>query len=278
MRRKIHKPEDSEHYANRVDDFFEGDTQSEEYQDHYLIQAYCEHIGVPYEQYTKLFAQTSLEALDELLQYDILKSYQQDFHESTEIKNRKKSVAFRKLTTAEQNAEMESRFIAYLHTIERDKLLYFILACKQENNVLIVSAPHSNKERKQYLGYEWSEAKGSEGIKYFGGKTVNDIITPLFDPSNLSNDTKINTVIKSNYIGISPNVLPKYCRYASLINMLDFSRTDFNKSISINPKQEIAIETKWEMVKLGGNLQLISAKNDNRGRDTGRRQLQSIWS
>ena len=260
LRRKIHKPEDSEHYANRVDDFFEGDTQSEEYQDHYLIQAYCEHIGVPYEQYTKLFAQTSLEALDELLQYDILKSYQQDFHDRSEIKNRKKSVAFRKLTTAEQNAEMESRFIAYLHTIERDKLLYFILACKQENNVLIVSAPHSNKERKQYLGYEWSEAKGSEGIKYFGGKTVNDIITPLFDPSNLSNDTKINTVIKSNYIGISPNVLPKYCRYASLINMLDFSRTDFNKAISINPKQEIAIETKWEMVKLGEICNLYQPK------------------
>ena len=260
LRRKIHKPEDSEHYANRVDDFFEGDTQSEEYQDHYLIQAYCEHIGVPYEQYTKLFAQTSLEALDELLQYDILKSYQQDFHDRSEFKNRKKSVAFRKLTTAEQNAEMESRFIAYLHTIERDKLLYFILACKQENNVLIVSAPHSNKERKQYLGYEWSEAKGSEGIKYFGGKTVNDIITPLFDPSNLSNDTKINTVIKSNYIGISPNVLPKYCRYASLINMLDFSRTDFNKAISINPKQEIAIETKWEMVKLGEICNLYQPK------------------
>lgn len=251
LRRKTHKPEIAEHYANRVSDFFEGDTQNEEYQDNRLIQAYCNHIGVPYGEYIKLFAQTNLETLERLLQYDVFKSYQQNFDESTEIKNRKKSNAFKKLTVSSQEAEMESRFRSYLHTIEKDKLLYFILAFEQENNVLIVNAPRANKEQKRYLGYEWSGAKGSEGIKYFGGKTVNDIITPLFDPCDLINDTKINTVIKENFIGNPTNSLPKYCQYSSLIEMLDFSRTDFNKAISLNPKRNIDIESKWDMAKLG---------------------------
>ena len=56
--------------------------------------------------------------------------------------------------------------------------------------MLIVNAPNNSKERKQFLGYEWSSAKGREGIKYEGGETVNDIITSLFDPQDLDNGTK----------------------------------------------------------------------------------------
>ena len=43
------------------------------------------------------------------------------------------------------------------------------------------------------------------GIKYNGGETVNNIITPLFDPQDLDNTTKINTVIKQNFTGEPPN-------------------------------------------------------------------------
>ena len=57
LRRKIQKPEAAEHYANRVNDFFNGDEEDDVYQDRHLIQAYCRHIEVPYEQYIKLFAQ-----------------------------------------------------------------------------------------------------------------------------------------------------------------------------------------------------------------------------
>ena len=185
LRRKAQRPEASEHYADRVADFFEGDYESAEYQDDYLIKVYCEHIEVPYEEYIKLFAQTSLEPLVELLQRDIFNDYKQTFSESTEIKNLKKSNVFKRKTAPEQSAELEQRFIAYLHAIEKDKLYYFILAHEQENRVLIVNAPSKKKEQDQFLGYWWSEAKGREGIKYEGGTTVNDIITPLFDPNDL---------------------------------------------------------------------------------------------
>ncbi len=258
LRRKAQSPEVSEHYLNRVEDFFEGDHESAEYQDDCLIKAYCEHIEIPYEEYIKLFAQTSVEPLVELLQYDIFSDYKQFFSQSTEIKNLKKTSTFKRKTAPEQSAELEQRFIAYLHAIEKDKLYYFILAHEQAGKVLIVNAPNTNKEQKQFLGYWWSEAKGREGIKYNRGETVNDITTPLFNPDDLNDGTKINTTIKRNFIGETIHPLPEYCQYAKLTDMLDFSRTDFNKAISLNPKQNIDIETKWELVKLGDKVDSIN--------------------
>ena len=261
MKRKTQDPEDAEHFANRVDDFFEGDTEEQEYQDHHLIQAYCKHIGVPYDTYSRLFAQSNHDSLTELLQYDVFKAYKQDFEGSTLIKTRKKTKAFKKKTETEQLRELDSRFIAYLYAIEKDKLLYFILAHEQGNSVVIVNAPKSNKERKQFLGYEWSDAKGSEGIKYSGGKTVNDIVTPLFDPKHLDHATKINTTIKNNFMGRVADPLPEHCRYVTLIEMLDFGRTDFNKVISLNPKQNIDVESKWQLINLGEVAEIVPGQS-----------------
>ena len=251
LRRKAQRPEPAEHYRDRVDDFFEDDDEGTEYQDEYLIKAYCNHIGIPYEEYIKLFTQTSVEPLAELLQYDIFKEYKQDFDRSTEIKNLKKSRGFKSKTEAEQSAELEQRLITYLHAIETDKLYYFILAHEQENRVLIVNTPSNEKELEQFLGYDWSGAKGNEGIQYQKAETFNDIITPLFDPKDLDNIEKINTAIKRNFIGETTDPLPEYCHYAVLTDMLDFSLTDFNKAISLNPSQNLDIETKWKLVKLG---------------------------
>ena len=262
LKRKTQRPEVSEHYHNRVDDFFEGDHESEEYQDHHLIEAYCNHIGVFYEDYIKLFAQPTLSNLRELLKYDIFQDYKRDFNQSTGVKNLKRSNVFKRKSATERSAELEHRFIAYLHKIETEKLYYFILAHDQENKVLIVNAPNTNKERKQFLGYAWSSAKGREGIKYEGGETVNDIITPLFDPKNLDNSEKINTAIKRNFICETLDPLPEYCNYANLTDMLDFNRINFDKVINLNPKQQIdIINTNYEMKKLGEVVNVIRGVN-----------------
>ena len=250
LRRKAEVPEPSEHYRNRVSDFFDGDNQVQ-YQDHDLIKAYCNHIDVPYEEYIKLFNQTSLDPLSNLLKHDIFQEYKQDFDKSTEIKNLKKSNVFKRKKDAAQSAELDQHFIAYLHEIEKEKLYYFILAYEQENNVLIVNAPSTSKERKQFLGYEWSSAKGREGIKYQGSETVNNIITPLFDPQDLANNTKINTAIKRNFSDEITDSPPEHCQYAKLTDMLNFNRVDFDKIISLNPQQKTHIKTQWPLVKLG---------------------------
>ena len=272
LRQKAKIPEPAEHYRNRVHDFFEGDDQVQ-YQDKTLIEAYCNHIKVPHEEYIKLFAPTDRDRLSELLQYDIFHDYEEAFNKSTAIKNLKKSKKFMEKTEGEQCTELEQRLIASLHKIEKEKLFYFILAHEQENSVLIVNAPNTNKERKQFLGYEWSNAKGREGIKYVGGETVNDIITPLFDPKDPDNIGKINTAIKRNFIGPTIDPLPEHCHYAKLTDMLDFSRTDFNKIINLNPQQRIEeivqsiTNAGYEMKKLGEVLNIIRGVNYNKNEE-----------
>ena len=92
LRRKNKKPEVTEHYNNRVKDFFEGDTEinKEKYKDDDLLKDYCQYIKIPYEKYIGLLEDAK--GIDNLLEYDIFKDYQQNFAKSTEIKNLKKKV------------------------------------------------------------------------------------------------------------------------------------------------------------------------------------------
>ena len=59
-----------------------------------------------------------------------------------------------------------------MQEIEKDKLYFYVLACENKQKVLIVKCPADNKEQKQFLGYEWSSAKGNEGIKYINQSVV----------------------------------------------------------------------------------------------------------
>ena len=49
-------------------------------------------------------------------------------------------------------------------------------------------------------------AKDNEGIKYYGGDTVQAIQTPMFDPTNPNNDTKLNYIIRQNFNGLLSHI------------------------------------------------------------------------
>ena len=101
-----------------------------------------------------------------------LRIIKQAFDQSTKVKHRKRSKRFQRQTEEEKAAELDLLFINDLHAIEKDKLRYFILAHEQAGKVLIVNPPNDTRVQKQFLGYEWSGAKGHEGIKYNSGETV----------------------------------------------------------------------------------------------------------
>jgi len=281
LRRKDKKPEPAEHYQNRVDDYFEINLADQiegrerlnsnisEYQDIGIIKAYCQHNELIFDEYIKLFGITAdiMTNLDELFKTDIFADYKKDFENSTEIKNYKNKKVYKDKTKEEKELELNKRLIKHIYKIEKDKLFYFMLAFENPQKVLIVKSPNNNKEQKKFLGYEWSGAKGSEGIKYNGGSTVNDIITPLFNPKNLQDKTKINTLIEQNFLGSSPSDLSELeeyqdlISYASAADILDFSRKDFNKAFSLSPKKNIVIDTKWELVRLGEVAEIQKGKS-----------------
>ncbi|BAQ60810.1 type I restriction-modification system [Geminocystis sp. NIES-3708] len=277
LRRKAENPAPCEHFLNRVNSWFKGeDSKNNIFQDEYLIKKYCHHLEFNFEDY-KLFLAGEIN--EQLLNHDIFKEYQKEFDKWTEIKNLKKQRAFKALSKEAKQEELNKRFMAYVQDIERDKLYYFVLASLNPQRVLIVKSPSKNTEIKEFLGYEWSSAKGNEGIKYLGNITVEEVTeneeddkrvlsnlfnlaninTPLYDPQNNDNSEKINYLIKQNFIGETvdiPDSLTSFVTSAFLVDMLDFSRPDFSKSLNTSPNQNLTINSKWDLAKIADILSL----------------------
>jgi type I restriction enzyme M protein len=290
LRRKPENPAPAEHYFNRVNSWFKGEENKDQiFQDDYLIKKYCHHLEFDFDDY-KLFLTGEIN--EQLLNHDIFKEYQKEFDKWTEIKNLKKQRAFKALNKDEQKEELNQRFIAYVQDIEKDKLYYFVLASLNPQKVLIIKSPSKNTEMKEFLGYEWSSAKGNEGIKYLGNTTIEEVTeneeddsnnleeedrrvlsnlfnlaninTPLYDPQNNDNPEKINYLIKQNFIGETvdiPESLSSFVTSAFLVDMLDFSRPDFNKSISLTLKETTKINTKWNLVKIGDVFNIVAGQS-----------------
>ncbi|WP_230656336.1 restriction endonuclease subunit S [Psychrobacter sp. I-STPA10] len=283
LRRKSTKdPIDANHYAQRVVTWFrnvEDDRRNHIYADGHLIEQYCDHQQLNIEDYKTLLQHNPNETL---LANEYFISYQKEFDNWSEIKNLKKRKSFKDLDKSAKEEVLRQRFIEYLIENEKDKLYYFILASLNATPVVIVKSPSKSKDMKTFLGYEWSSAKGNEGIKYLGqvkieepptdedsGEVVleeedkrvlgnlynlNNINTPLYDPNDSDNPEKISWVIRQNFNQQDfdiPEELSDYVMSANLVDMLDFGVMNFNKSMSLTPKVELKIETKWELKQLG---------------------------
>lgn len=235
LRKKDENPSLAEHYKNRVNSWFNGNFEKDKvFDDIQLLKSYLSMQKIDYEDYIELLSNHNLN--DNLKKHEMFKSYLNDS----------------KVKTVNKILE-----------IEKDKLYYYMLASTQRNNVVIVNAPSNKDEIKKYLGYEWSNRKGSEGIKYIGAnsndndstlsknKGIEKIITPLFNQENLFDNNKINTCIRNCFLGneiiTSAN---KEVKVNSLIDLLNFSKTTFDKSISLNISEKIVVKSKYEVDKL----------------------------
>lgn len=247
LRRKPTQPDTAEHYRERVEEWFKGYATSKRkqviYKDGHLIEQYCAHIDIPLADYQSLLRG---EAEGNWKPQEHFQPYHDKFDKSTELVNLRKQKKFKALSKTEQTAEIAKRYLGYVQTIERDKLYHFCLASDQANPVLIIRSPSGTKEIKQFLGYEWSSAKGDEGIKLVedaSGKHVTalydgpDHANPLrFTRANL---TKLNSYIAANFegnLGTISNELGEVIKPARLVDMLDFSRDVFEKQLSLVPK------------------------------------------
>lgn len=270
LRRKEENPSPADHWKNRVDAWFTDNEADAVYNDSNYISNYCNHIEIDVTQYKTLLTG---KPSDELLKTEMFVDYKKAFENTTEIKNLKKPTsAFSKRPKAEQETELKKRFTEYLQQIEKDKLYFYVLACENKQKVLIVKCPSDNKEQKQFLGYEWSSAKGNEGIKYINQSNVaneiedaetkelvqkisglHNINTPLYNPNNRNDSNKINYYIQENFQGKELSVLESlspFVSYHNLADLLDFSRVNFNKPITLSPKKISVIQSKWDLVKI----------------------------
>ncbi|QTR50035.1 HsdM family class I SAM-dependent methyltransferase [Candidatus Thiothrix anitrata] len=260
LRRKAAQPQPADHYRNRVNQWFTkpADTNEQQrqgiFQDEHFIQKYCRHIGVELNDYkTILMGETEGEANKELMQVEMFTEYRKAFDNLTSTVQRKKQKSYKDMGEHDQAIEMRKKLMAYIQGIEKEKLYYFVLATINPNKVVIVKSPSDTKEAKNFLGYEWSNAKGNEGIKLMTD-AAGKHLTPLYDEDNPRNSDKINHYIERAFLGESLDNIPDHLQVfitpARLVDMLDFTRTDFNKQLSLSPKKAVEVDTKWELIKL----------------------------
>lgn len=221
---------------------------SENFYQNYL-NTYCDFRKFDKELYEN-FLNGSLDS--KLVELEAFKDYRNAFEQTSDYKKLKESKIYKE--SKDKQALEDKAFLAYAQAIEKDKLLYFSLSLNQE--VLIIKSPSDIKEQKKFLGYEWSNRKGDEGLK----ELHEPYLSPLFERGNPQNETKLNTLICKAFLKTLsdiPKDLQGYARKARLIDMMDFEKVEFNKAISLNPSNSMQSEmsnpfanSKYELVRL----------------------------
>jgi type I restriction enzyme M protein len=165
-----------------------------------------------------------------------------------EIEQHEIYTEYKKKIKSKNNQEFWSNVLS----LEQDKLLYFILSYPQK---VVLLKTGSKTEEKQFLGYEFSNRRGSEGIHPIQRSKSIDECTQLYDPESFINPEKASTYILKAFnnesdLEISEN-LQKNLSYHNLVDMLTFDRVLFEKSISLSIKKKVKIESKWEFIRFG---------------------------
>ncbi|EAH7276455.1 restriction endonuclease [Campylobacter coli] len=213
------------------------------------LSAYCDFRKFDKELYSN-FLNGNLDS--KLAELEAFKDYRNAFRQTSDYKKLKESKIYKE---SKDKQDLEDKaFLAYAQAIEKDKLLYFSLSLNQE--VLIIKSPSDIKEQKKFLGYEWSNRKGDEGLK----ELHEPYLSPLFERGNPQNETKLNTLICKAFLKTLsdiPKDLQGYASKARLVDMIDFEKVEFNKAISLNPSNSTQsemsnpfINSKFELVRL----------------------------
>ncbi|HED6001229.1 TPA: restriction endonuclease subunit S, partial [Campylobacter coli] len=229
---------------------------SENFYQNYL-SAYCDFRKFDKELYSN-FLNGNLDS--KFAELEAFKDYRNAFRQTSDYKKLKESKIYKE---SKDKQDLEDKaFLAYAQAIEKDKLLYFSLSLNQE--VLIIKSPSDIKEQKKFLGYEWSNRKGDEGLK----ELHEPYLSPLFERGNPQNETKLNTLICKAFLKTLsdiPKDLQGYAIKARLIDMMDFEKVEFNKAISLNVKSRDELNpfknSKYELVRLGEVCDLNKIRN-----------------
>lgn len=157
-------------------------------------------------------------------------------------------------------SKSEKEFWNKVLEIEKEKLYYFILAYPQK----IVTIKTGEKDaEKQFLGYEFSNRRGSEGIHAIQrGKSI-DECTHLFDMNTFDNPQKASAYIYRAFNGdtiseIDDSLKDNISR-VNLLDMMTFDRVDFEKVINVKAKKKIKIESKYKLEKIANIVSYYSS-------------------
>ncbi|MGN0729272.1 N-6 DNA methylase, partial [Treponema sp.] len=208
-----------------------------------IFDSYCNKINVSEEEYLAFIKSVcNTEDYTQHKSHSYFGMYVKEFEESADFKKLKED-------------KLNKAFYDYAVQIEKEKIYYFALVYRQQT--LVVTAPADNAEQEAFLGYSWSNRKGDEGIKIKSSTPQNScgLLYNVYDE-----EQSIARYVKDTFLGIYRN--GKYIENYSLKDMIDFSRTTFDKAIKTSVQNTaVQIESKYPMVKLGEIAEIQKGKS-----------------
>jgi len=229
LKKKDNNPPLKEHFYNRVNSWFDCNFDKDDiFEDGDLLCDYLIKQNINYDDYI-------------------------EFLNGNINDNLKENSVFRQYLTNNKDKKT-------IINIEKDKLLYFMLLKSQSNDIIIVNAPTKNSDVKKYLGYSWSNRKGNEGIKYEGvnrqsdslskNKGINSIKTPLFNPNNLNDESKINMLVKNNFLNKNTDYDNDFVHNIQPSDLISFTEISFDKSFKLNIRKTKELKSKYPLKPL----------------------------
>ncbi len=157
------------------------------------------------------------------------------------------------------SAKNDAKLFEAILSIEAEKLLYFVLAYPQK--VVIVKSGEKDIE-KRFLGYEFSNRRGNEGIHSIQkGKNI-DECTKLFDVNSYDNPEKANTYIyrafKGDYTSPIAESMQSHISRMSLNEMITFDTAIFEKRLSTAVKKKVNFSDKWKHERIQNSIDKIN--------------------
>ena len=302
LRRKALEPDLAKHSQNRIAEWFKGNmADNGAYHDTEKLAAYIRHMGYNHDDYIQMLKG---ELTDGFLSTDMAKDYVKALNIKKQGKNSSatalaaeakkvrdaaqryvKSRDYKGLTPAGKEEAVRRYTLMFIREIEKEKLYYWLLAAANSQSVLVVQSPADKEQEKKFLGYEWSNRKGDEGIHYLNTgkikksssddedadddtieqiKGIDGIQTPLFNPLKLMDESRINAMVRKNYCGEGVDIQEEYegiIWQNSLTDLLDFSRVEFDKIIkTVATLSYPKIATKYETKKLSEIAPYVSTR------------------
>ena len=229
--------------ADSVDAVFSG-AELTDWKDKEILEAYIGQIGAGEENYHAFLKKNY--SLAELEANDYFKMYVSAFADSAEAKNLQKTKAYINKSAEEKETAYLEKLYTFAYSVEKEKLFYFSLVYQQ--STVIITAPADNKEQKEFLGYDWSNRKGNEGIQIItpGGKMYND--------SDRASEETLANAIKKSFNSIIPLFTDEQKAFGDVVKtkeMFDFSRPYFNKTIKLSTNNTVGFVSRYPLLFLG---------------------------
>lgn len=154
--------------------------------------------------------------------------------------------------------------LSNIRQLEKEKILYFILTCQQES---VIIKTGKKQEEKIFLGYEFSERRGHEGLKWLSTGTK------LYNENDQLDTTKANTYIYNIFNDNKLNIddsLEKNVQYKFLSDLIDYGTSKFDKKLNLNKKGKLNLNlnNNFPVKKLGELVNLIKGVNYNKEQQT----------